>query len=1188
MLLITRLLNLIFFCLALTACKQKSATLFNKISSSHSGINFNNIVEENDSINPIDLEFLYNGGGVAAGDFNNDSLPDLYFTASTTSSVLYLNKGNLQFTDVTDAAGVSTKGKWCNGASVVDINADGWLDIYVSNSISKNAEQRKNQLFINKGVGADGIPHFKDEAAAYGLADTSFSVQSAFFDYDRDGDLDMYLLTTQLAQRNAPRFSDNNIDTAATDIDRLYKNRWDSALGHAVFTDVSKEAGIAEKGYGLGLAITDINNDGWPDIHVTNDFLTSDLLYINNKNGTFTNKVREVFKHTSYNAMGTDVADINNDGLQDIITVDMNPEDNLRKKKNMGAGNYFAYQRMQYGDMTLQYVRNSLQLNLGPHSTGSDSVNLPQFADIAFAAGVAETDWSWSALLADFNLDGYRDLFITNGYPKDVTDRDFATFRLRNEGAVDKKELLKQIPQIKIANYAYCNQNGYEFRDSSAAWGMNEPSFSAGAAAVDLDRDGDLDYVVNNTNEPAFLYENKSAHTKKFHWLTVQVTDSGANRNAVGAQLKIYYKGGQQFWEANPTRGYLSCMEAIAHFGLGTTSIVDSIVVLWPDGSRQTERSMNSNQHLVITHKKNSAATKTQPVLSGAQNLLFQNITAAWGLQYNHQEPDFIDFNRERLLPHKFSQYGPSLAVADVDGNGWDDVVMGTLDVQGIPMFLQSGDGKFRKQHISTPTQQSGAEIRGILLFDADSDGDVDLYCAHGGNEAAAGSRAYQDQFFVNNGKGIFLTDTLALPRNNSSKSCVRAADIEGDGDLDLFVGGRVIPGKYPAPTASFIYRNDSKNGSIRFTDVTAQYAPGLQNIGLTCDALFTDFDNDNDPDLLLAGEWMSPQLFKNSGGKFENLTAVSGVQDHKGWWNSITAGDFDNDGDMDYVLGNLGTNSFFRASPQYPAQVYAADFDKNGSMDAIPVLYLKDENGKRQPFTAHTRDELVEQLPVLKKSNLKYSDFGGSTFDELFPASVLKKSLRLEANNFTTGYLQNNGGNFSFKALPAQAQWSTVFGTAAIDVNEDGNLDLVLAGNDHGAEITNGRQDAFNGWVFLGDGNGSFTAMPALQSGFYVSGDAKAMVTFIGPAQKEMVAASQNKGPVQLFQSNKISSIIPSLSTDCAVLYQLSNGKKRKAELYWGTSFLSQSGRYLTKPVGTQSAVAYNRKGEQRILIIK
>ncbi len=1177
------------YLLVLSGCREPA--LFEKVSSSHSGIRFNNKVTENDSINPIDLEFLYNGGGVAVGDFNNDNLPDLYFTASLGSNKLYLNKGEFEFEDITGKAQVGGQGRWANGASVIDINNDGWEDIYVCNTIRKNPQERKNLLYINQGLNAEKLPFFKEMAEEYHLADTSYSVHSTFFDYDNDGDLDMYLLTTKLAQRSGVQFMSNDRgDTLRSDVDKLFRNDWSDSLGHPVFTDVSEKAGIKEHGYGLGLAVADINKDGWKDIYVTNDFFSSDLLYINNKDGTFSDKVRKVFKHTSQNAMGNDVADINNDGLADIIAVDMNPADNFRKKKNMNAGNYYIYQSMIFGDYMPQYVRNTLQLNQGPVVYANDSIGDPVFSDISFFSGVAETDWSWNPSLADFNNDGLRDIIITNGYPRDVTDHDFASYRVTLKNIVTKQELIEQMPQIRIPNYAFMNKGNLRFEDVSTEWGLQTPSFSNGAVYADLDNDGDLDYVVNNINDEAFVYKNTLNRTGKVsaNFLQLRFKGDKNNINGLGAYAEIHYNKGQlQVYENNPCRGYLSWTGNTAHFGLGDVSTVDSVIVVWPGGKKQLLRDVAANQRLEVTMEA-ADLTHAFDGFNANANRTFTDVTDATGIRYRHQEMDYIDFNVQRLLPHKLSQYGPALASGDLDGNGLDDMVIGGTGDYPATILLQQVKGNFSETKLPLLT---GADARrpenmGILLFDADNDKDLDLYIANGSNEFVPDSKNFQDRLYTNDGKGKFVFESDAIPINYTSKSCVKASDFDNDGDLDLFVGGRLVPGQYPLPASSVIYRNDSKPGLVKFTDITSETAPRLRNIGMICDALWTDYDNDGWDDLMLAGEWMPLTILKNNKGKLEDMTALTGIQKQTGWWNSIAAGDFDNDGDIDYIAGNLGTNSFYKASDQHPVSIYVKDFDKNKSIDAVPVVYLPAENGKLREFPAHSRDEVVEQLPALKKRFLTYKTFGQAGIHELFEEEELKGVLVLKANNFKSSYIENlSDGKFKISPLPDAAQLAPVYGMVVDDFDQDGNLDVALCGNDFGTETSNGRYDALNGLLLSGNGKGNFTPQTIRQSGLFLPGDAKAMVKLIGHDSSYLMAASQNRDVLKVFKSRVPAKPVRLGADDKFVLITFSDGRTRKEEIAYGSSFLSQSSRVFCRNGLMKKIEVVNGKGEKRTL---
>ncbi|MFL5742456.1 MAG: VCBS repeat-containing protein [Flavisolibacter sp.] len=1168
----------------LYSCSHKK---FTKLDGDKTGIHFANTITENDSINILNLEYVYNGGGVAIGDFNNDGLQDVFFTGNEVGNKLYLNQGHMHFKDVTEAAGIASKNRWNTGVAAVDINNDGLMDLYVCASIKKNGSERSNRLFINKGLNKDGIPVFEDQASAYNVADTGYSTNAAFFDYDNDGDLDLYVLTNKMAEGNnyPNQYHTKIIDGSSPTTDHLYRNDFDSALGHPVFTDVSRQAGIQIEGYGLGLNICDINQDGWKDVYVTNDFLTNDLLWINNGNGTFTDKAASCFKHTSYSAMGNDVTDINNDGLPDVISVDMLPATNLRKKMMTAANAYQTYMNNEAYHYEYQYGRNTLQINQG-RVPGNDSSNLPVFSDVAFYAGVAETDWSWTPLVADFDNDGWRDIIITNGFPKDITDRDFMTYRVDATSVASKKEILEQIPNVKLHNYAFRNQGNLSFSDVSTDWGLSEPSFSNGAVYADLDNDGDLDMVINNINDEAFVYENNSSDDRSsHHYLQVQFKGDAPNINGIGSSAEIYYDHGKkQLYENSPYRGYLSTDQALAHFGLGTANQIDSLVIKWPNRKKQVFWNVQADQ-LIKAEMKNAQEPFSFDVAAN-RFTLFTDQTDSLKIPYVQKEIDFPDFNIQKLLPHKLSEYGPGMAVGDIDGNGLDDIVCGGSYSYSPTVLLQQPDGKFISKLIlpdaSNKTKQS--EDMGLLLFDADGDGDLDLYIASGSYENAPNSPAYQDKFFLNDGKGNFSEDSLAIPKNLTSKSCVRAVDYDRDGDLDLFIAGRVEPWNYPKPVSSFIYRNDSKNGVVRFTDVTEQVAPALKNVGLVCDALWTDFDNDGWPDLLLAGEWMPMKILKNDKGIFKDITSSSGIDQQKGWWNSIAAGDFDNDGDIDYILGNAGQNSFYRVSQQYPARIYAKDFDDNGSYDAIPTLYLEDEQGNKKEFPAQTRDDLIKQMISMRAKFQTYHSFATASIDKLLSKDDLKGALVLEANNLQSSFMKNLGnGKFQITPLPVQAQLSTINGMSVSDFDGDGNLDLAVNTNDYGTEVSVGRYDALNGLFLKGDGKGNFSAMDMDQSGIFIPGNGKSLVSLTNPQHQVLLVAAQNRGPLKIFGLHFRRSVLPVASNDVAALVRFKNGMVQRQEFYYGSSFLSQSARYLLLDEAVQSVELIDNKGNKR-----
>jgi hypothetical protein len=1025
-------------------------------------------------------------------------------------------------------------------------------------------------------------------AAEYGLADTTFSTMAAFFDYDNDGDLDVYLVVNEIVDASTPNvFHKLARDGSFPSSGRLFRNDWNDSLKHPVFKNVTKEAGVGIEGYGHSVNICDINRDGWKDIYVTNDYLPNDLLLINNHDGTFTDHLSEYFKHSSSNSMGVDINDVNNDGLEDVMVLDMNPEDNYRKKMMLNSASYLTYQNSDFFGYNYQYVRNTLQLNQGPRVNSGDSIGAPIFSDISFFAGVAETDWSWTPLLTDFDNDGYRDLIITNGFPKDVTDHDFIAFRNQAISLVSTSDLLKQIPEVKLHNYAYHNDGDLHFTDVSRDWGLAQPSFSNGAAYADLDNDGYPDLIVNNINDEAGIYRNRSREIERepHHWLKIKFRGDSLNRNGLGARVEIHYnQGKQQVYENSPYRGYLSTVPDIAFFGLGINTLVDTVMVYWPDGKEELLKQVKADQLLEvnIVHAQSRTDLKKSTL---AENSLFKEITDSLGLRFTHSDRDYIDFNIQKLLPHKLSDYGPALAVGDIDKNGLDDLIMGGSGYHSAWIFLQQAGGKFiRKPLLQADSLTKMGQDMGLLLFDADGDGDLDLYIASGGYSMDHNTAGYQDRFYINDGKGNFTADPDAIPKNLTSKFCVRAADFDHDGDLDLFVSGRVDPGYYPKPVSSFILRNDSKNGHVVFTDVTSTVAKDLVNCGMVCDAVWTDFDNDGWPDLIMAGEWMSIAFLKNDHGKLVNVTTQTGLNNVHGWWNSITAGDFDHDGDMDYIVGNLGKNSYFRADKEYPLHVYAKDFDNNGIYDMIPSLYLPDLEGNKKEFPAGGRDDLLKQINAMRKKFPSYKSYAVAGMDQVLTEAERKNALILEANDFESALLRNDGnGSFTLIPLPKEAQFSMINGMVADDFDGDGNLDLLMNGNDYGTEVTVGRYDAFNGLLLKGDGQNGFQPKSILQSGIFIPGNGKALVKMAGANGQYLVAASQNRGPLKVFRLKKNLKIIPLGPMDVKALVTYKNGKTLAEEFYYGSSFLSQSGRFVQVSDQVTAVEITDSKGVRR-----
>jgi hypothetical protein len=1180
------LLIIILFC-SLFSCKK--AAMFERISSSHSGIKFNNEIVENDSINPLDKLNIYNGGGVGIGDFNNDGLQDIYFIGNAVSNRLYINKGDFKFEDVTEKAGVGGKGGWGRGVAVIDINNDGLMDIYVCNTLLNDPVKRLNLLYINQGPDKDGVPVFKELSKEYGLNINVHSTMASFFDYDNDGDLDMYLTVNEAQSTdNTSSFRPIITDGTSRSTGRLYRNDYDPVLKHGVYKDVSKEAGILIEGYGHAASIADFNQDGWKDIYVTNDFLPSNILYINNHDGTFTDRSREYFKHTATSAMGQDVQDINNDGLADVFELDMDPEDNYRKKMFMPGTMYQLYQNFDRYGYQYQYNHNTLQLNQGPRLGQNDSIGAPAFSEIAFLSGVSQTDWSWGPMITDFDNDGFRDIVVTNGYPRDVTDHDFIVFRNESYAVATKSQVLKQIPIVKISNYAFKNNGKLQFEDVTKNWGLDIASFSNGAAYADLDNDGAMDMIINNIDDEAFVYKNTSRQKDKSsnHYLQIQFKGNPQNVGGIGAWANIYYDHGkQQVYENTPFRGYLSTIQNIAHFGLGKVTSVDSVVIRWQNGKKQVLTNVKADQVLKVDINNAKTGYSFNQSLINTQSL-FTEVTKAVGINYKHNDVDFADFNVQKLLPHKLSEYSPAVAVGDIDGNGFDDMVIGGTSKYPAQVLLQQPNGKFVQRNLlATATNLTDKyKDEGLLLFDADGDGDLDLYVASGGYEDEPGAKSYQDRIYANDGKGNFTLQANALPANFTSKLCVKAVDYNKDGLLDLFVSGRVNPWNYPKPVSSFILRNDSKKGIIKFTDVTQTVAKGLNNLGLVCDASFTDYDNDGWPDLVITGEWMPVTFFKNDHGVFKNVTANTGIANKLGWWNTIAGGDFDHDGDIDYIVGNTGLNTFYKATDQYPVYITAKDFDDNDSYDAIPSLFLKDRDGVMKEFPAHTRDDMVKQIISMRIKFQNYKSYAIATMDSVITPAMRKGAVRLKANDLQSCYLRNDGhGKFTMIPLPIEAQISQLSGIVVDDFDGDGNLDVALNGNDYGTEVSTGRYDAFNGLVLKGDGKGGFKPLTIMQSGIYIPGNGKALVKLRSAKGSYLLAATQYKDAMKVFELKKPIRTVSIQPFDAFATIKYKNGKTAKQEFYNGASFLSQSGRFFNIDATMASVVVTDNAGNKR-----
>lgn len=1174
---------IIAVCALLAGCSKQEGQLLERLPSDYTGIAFTNAIAEDDSLNnPFVFDYIYNGGGVAIGDVNNDGLSDVYFTGNMVSNRLYLNRGDLQFVDVTEAARLRTD-RWSTGAALVDINQDGWLDVYVSVAGKAPRERMANLLFVNQGPGPDGVPTFEEAAEAYGIADTGYSTQATFFDHDRDGDLDLYVLTNAIESSNRNRIRPKRNDGSASSTDRLYRNN-----GDGTFTDVSEEAGILIEGYGLGVVVSDINQDGWPDVYVANDFLTNDILYVNNQDGTFTDKSSQYLKHQTYNGMGTDVADFNNDGLVDIVVLDMLPRDNRRRKLMLTEPGYDRFYMSLNLGYQAQFVRNTLQLNNGPGPDGH-----PTFSEIGQLAGIDDTDWSWGALFGDLDNDGLKDLLVTNGYRRDVTNLDFVVYNQTHNffGTQQAQHervwnALRELEEVKLSNHVFKNTGNLRFEDATKTWGLEAPSYSNGVAYGDLDNDGDLDVVVNNIDEEAFVFENHATEQSTNGFLRVALRGPDGNRAGYGAKVLLTAGGWRQYYDHSPYRGYLSTVENIAHFGLGAAETVDTLEVYWSDGKYQVLTEIPARQMVTVDYRNATAPSdlqegnEAQPI---RPDHLFREVpSAVTGLDYRHVEAEVVDFKQTPLLPHKYSQNGPGLAVGDVDGNGMDDLFVGADQGVESKLYLQRRIGRFEAEDLAG---SAAFEDMGALFFDADGDGDLDLYVVSGGSAEPAGSGVYRDRFYMNDGSGALSESSGALPEIVTSGSTVTAADYDGDGDLDLFVGGRVIPGEYPLPPRSYLLRNDSQGpGRPRFTDVTTTLAPELAKIGLVTSALWTDFDGDHRVDLLVAGEWMPLTFLKNEGERFTDVTPSTGMGDTSGWWNSLAAGDFDNDGDTDYVAGNLGLNSWYETSPEEPVRVAAHDFDGTGSVDPMLSHYLQGES-----YPVPSRDALIQQISVMKGRFESYAAYAEAAFNQVLTRSELAQAYRREALIFETSYIENQGdGRFAIRPLPIKAQFAPTYGMLVGEYTGDAYLDVLMVGNSYAPNTQTGWYDASVGLLLAGDGHGDFDDIAYQTSGFFVDGDAKAIAEVRLSENRSLIITSQNNDSLAVADRNSNKDGRRYVRVDPGASYAiltLADGTKRKQEFYYGSTYLSQSSRSITVPSGATSVLVYDALGRKRAL---
>ncbi|MDX2135897.1 MAG: VCBS repeat-containing protein [Saprospiraceae bacterium] len=1084
-----------------------------------SGIDFQNRIIETYDNNITTNINIYNGGGVAVLDINNDNLPDLYFIGANGPNGLFLNEGNMRFRNITESAGVASTEGFETAAVALDINSDGLLDLYVCRAGPLIDDDRRNRLYVN-----NGNLTFTEKGAEYGLNDISASSGANFFDYDNDGDLDCYLVNypTQGVYTNSveaklgaddkyhPLLDPHN----EFDTDRFYRN------DNGRFTDVSKQAGIWNLGYGLSTSVNDFNRDGWLDVYVANDFVQPDRLYINNQNGTFTDRLDQFFRHISQHTMGTDIADFDNDGLVDLFGMDMIGEKNLRQKLFQSTNSQSSYTALTENGYMEPVVRNVLQRNNGNGT----------FSDVGCIAGVFKTDWSWSGLLFDMDNDGLRDLHVTNGYRRDVTNRDFIDFVIPEIHKVgsgrklrdiypDVSQFLNQIPSYKVRNYGFRNNGNWTFDNVSGKWMTMPASWSCGAAWADLDADGDLDLVVNNLEQPAFVYQNLSRQKNTHHYLQVKLQGNVPNTFAVGASIRIEYNNGQvQYFENFPTRGIFSSVEHLAHFGLGNVNVVDRLLVRWPDGKTQELRSVPADQRLVL--KQSDAGGYTRSILpeTASSDFIFKDVSKQSGVGYQHLENEYNDFEAFPLLPWSHADLGPLMAIGDVNGDGLDDLFVGNSFDQPAGLFAQQPNGSFKAVGADFWQKEKAFEDHGATFFDADADGDMDLFVLSGGAEAKpdVSQLAWENRLYINtDGKGAFARVPPGIIPDFGGNLALRCIpiDYDRDGDNDLICGGRILAGRWPLCPRTIVLRNDRN----RFTDATAEVAPDLERFGMVTDLAVANLDNDPDPELVVVGEWTPVGIFDWQNGRFVNKTTQFGLEKTNGLWYRLTLADLDADGDLDLVTGNLGRNTRLTASADGPLKCYAKDFDNNGALDPIMAYF---EDGKEYPL--YQKEVLNKQMPILKKRLLYAREYSLATIDKVWPRKDLESAYITSAYTLETCWWENQNGRFVRRELPVQAQIAPVQGITALDVNADGALDLVLVGNKYGFEVETNRCDSGNGCVLLGDGKGNYRWLDNNRHGLWAMGEARDLAVLYNPAGRPILVVSNNNGPLQFFQFNQ------------------------------------------------------------------
>ena len=1093
------ILFLIGITVGLSSCNYSEKPIFQLLTTTQTGIDFINEIPENDTFNILRNEYMYNGGGVGIGDLNGDGLDDLIFAGNKVSPKIYLNKGGLQFEDITQAFLGGFKGHWISGVSLVDINTDGWLDIYFTVTMSDNPEKRRNQLWVNQGKPSGSSISFVEQAKEYGIDHEGHSMHAAFFDYDLDGDLDLYILNNTVSDKVPTNYRPKLKDGSADNQDQLFRNE-----GNGQFINASKEAGIVIEGYGLGLGIADFNRDHYPDIYISNDYIANDLLYINQKDGTFKDQSADFLSYQSKFSMGNDIGDINQDGWPDIITLDMLPENYFRKKQTINGNSYTFYTNDEKYNYQHQYVRNMLQLN-----NGAVQGQLLPFSEVGQMAGVHQSEWSWSALMVDVDNDSDRDLIFSNGFPRDLTDKDFTNYKANTYGYLaGDKEMLAVIPVVKVPNYLYENQGNLTFINKAQEWGMELPVFSSGAAFADLDNDGDLEYVSNNINEQAYVFENKTnEYTLKKNFLQIELNGPDQNPLAIGTKIQITYNGQSQWHEQFLTRGYLSSVSPTIHFGLDTVSQIEEIKIIWPSAKEITLiQNITANQKIKVNYHTSERVAFQKDQLDNATELLFEEIPNA--IPYVQREEDFVDFYLpQRTILKRISQTGPGIATGDLTGDGIPEIMFGGTPEQPAEIWTFIDTNRFQKIYLDGITGLTESYDHQLEMIDIDQDGDMDIVTGAGAYSPYE-PEIYQHKLYRNQGT-TFAKEQL--PIGAFPVSVLATEDFDQDGDMDVFVGARVQNNQYPLAPLSQLLINDGQGYFDTLESPTF-------DLGLVTDAVWTDFDQDGWKDLVVTREWESIVVLKNNKGKALEEVTSPGIQKYKGWWSMVKAMDLDGDGDEDLILGNLGNNHRFKVSSQYPLTLYAPDIDLNGVLDLLPGAYYENEAGELIEYPVHYLDELASQSPFFRKNFTSYTDFSRQTMKEVLDKGN-KENMVVRTINTTSSYvLWNEGGKFNWQELPLEAQVSPIKDAFCRDFNEDGIIDILLLGNDHSFDVSTGDFSANKGLVILGDSQRHFKAIPYRETGWGTEGVIN-QLKVIDYQQEQYYIAGMHKSPVRVFK---------------------------------------------------------------------